>query len=115
MTVKLTGKEWHIFMADEAWWPDGRYFEEEILRREGEGALEDYEGISDTNKLRLAEGSVMIESRTAHMDDCVGTLEAYFKRWRKAQTKTWLVVEVDKGQRNKVVEAAKNVGGKVLE
>jgi len=116
MTVKLTGKEWNEFMADEAWWPDGRYFEDEILMYENGEVLEDYDGIPDTNKLKLDGGEVKDEPSVNPIItvDYIGTVESYFRQWCKVQTRTWLVVEVDKGQRNKVVEAVKAIGGKIV-
>jgi hypothetical protein len=96
MTTKTTGAEYKAFMAcaDPKFWPDGAYYDDADVLVNGAPLGDDdrVEDIDDGAEVRLSGGIVYLDPR----DHDGPSFETHFKRWRKAQTTTHLVVEVDK-------------------
>jgi hypothetical protein len=110
--VKLTGSEWNRFYNDAGAWPDGAWHEDEEITVDGKTAGDDLDlsAVPDGAMLTV-EGGVVYLTEDA---DYGPSLEAHFKRWRKRQTTTVLVVEVPH-EAVKVVRAAiAAAGGKVI-
>lgn len=97
MTAKTTGAEFKRFYGDNEWWPEGVYHDDELILVNGE-AIEDLdalERIPDEAEVRIESGSVMREPREGRvMGEEVMGLDTYFHRWRRAQSKRVVVLEV---------------------
>ena len=108
--VKVTGAEWNRFYSDAEWWPDGAWHEDEDLTVDGEEPPEDFDfaTVPDSAMINLSGGVVYLNVRKEGP-----SLEAYFKRWRKRQTTTVLVVEVPNKAVDSVRAAISAAGGKV--
>jgi hypothetical protein len=112
MTTKTTGAEFKRFYADEIYWPkdDGNtWHEEETVLVNGEVHENDYETIPD-DALVTIEGGIVFGPK---WDENEPSFELYFKRWRKQQTTTTLVVEIDRSKEEYLRMAIKAGGGKV--
>lgn len=108
--VKVTGSEWKRFYADADAWPDGAWHENEEITIDGNAPPEDFDfsAVEDGAKLTLAGGVVFMTGLEEGP-----SLEAYFKRWRKRQATTVLVVEVRHDAAEAVRAAIAAAGGKV--
>lgn len=115
MSVKLTGAEIKAFYADATFWPDGRWHEDESVSIEGidqASGFEDVEDYLDEAKIVL-EGGIVYDERIGHVSE-VCSVESLFKRWRKAQTVSLVMIEVPKDlDAEKLSEALKSIGAKV--
>ena len=109
--VKLTGSEWNRFYFDAEAWPDGAWHEGEEITMDGEmlGDDFDFSAVPDGAMLTVTGGVVYL-SEDANYGP---SLEAHFKRWRKRQTTTVLVVEVPHEGAEAVRAAIAAAGGKV--
>lgn len=108
--VKVTGNEWNRFYADPEAWPDGAWHEDEEITVDGKepGGDFDFSAIPDAATLNLAGGIVYFNGLEEGP-----SLEAHFKRWRKRQTTSVLVVEVPHKAADAVRAAIVAAGGKV--
>lgn len=111
MTVKMTGSEFKRFYNDPKFWPDDVWHEDSEFSVDG---VEYPDGIdegklSDTSVVAISGGVVY----GPQWDGNNPSLEAYFKRWRKAQTFTFFTVECDKAVYEAVKAAIIAAGGKV--
>ena len=108
--VKMTGAEWNRFYADAKSWPDGAWHEDEELTVDGKEPPEDldYSAVPDAAIMTVSGGVVYLDGVEE-----LPSLEAYFKRWRKRQTTTVLVVEVPNKAVDAVRAAISAAGGKV--
>lgn len=119
MAVKTIGAEFKRFYADPKFWPeppnshsDNVWHEDEIVSIDGEPCEEDidYASIADT-------AAVTIEGGIVHGPAIGGeepSFEAYFKRWRKLQTTSVMVVECDVAKLDAVKAAVRSAGGRVV-
>ena len=109
--VKVTGSEWNRFYADKAAWPEGAWHEDEEVTVDGEPPGDDFDfsEVPDSAMLTVAGGIVYLTS-LAHEGP---SLEAHFKRWRKKQTTTVIVVEAPHEAAEAVRAAIAAAGGKV--
>lgn len=84
MTTKTTGAEWKRFYSDKTYWPKQAYHEDEELIVDGEPWTwtDDMMTIADAAKITVSGGVVYLNEN----DKNGPTVEAYFKRWRKAQS-----------------------------
>jgi hypothetical protein len=112
MTTKTTGAEWNAFYADDAYWPDGAWHDDEELTINGT-----VQGLdADLNNLPAA-ADVVINGGVVYMDaeaseDAI-SLETHFKRWRKATNTVLLVCAVPRELETTVRAAIAAAGGKV--
>ena len=109
--VKVTGSEWNRFYADAEAWPDGAWYEDEEITVDGKTAGDDFDlsAVPDGAMLTVKGGVVYLKEDTNEGP----SLEAHFKRWRKRQTTTVLVVEVPHEAAEAVRTAIAAAGGKV--
>ena len=108
--VKVTGSEWKRFYADAEAWPDGAWHEDEDITVDGKTPGDDFDfsAVPDVAMLTVTGGVVYWKDT-----DEGPSLEAHFKRWRKRQTTTVLVVEVPHEAAEAVRAAIAAAGGKV--
>ena len=109
--VKVTGSEWKRFYADKAAWPDGAWHEDEEVTVDGATPGDDFDfsEVQDSAMLTVAGGIVYLTSQAQDGP----SLEGHFKRWRKQQSTTVLVVEVPHEAAEAVRAAISEAGGKV--
>jgi hypothetical protein len=108
---KMTGAEYNAFMHadwDSLLGLTDAYVSGEEVTIDGVDEIDDGQVIADTAKVVIYSGCIMAN------EDVNMSLETCFSRWKKAQTKTTLCVEVP----NESVEAFKtfvaSLKGKVL-
>ena len=120
MTTKLLGAEWKAFFAEP--WPDGWYYEDEIITVNGE-EVDTYEfdpsTVADDAKMTLDGGIIRGDSQTRCTPPMTREgidLEKYFKRWRDRQFWTTCTVGLpkDKVKQKAIKDAIKAAGGKIL-
>lgn len=117
MATKCTGADYKAFMDDKSFWketgePDGyTYHDDEVLIVNGVEADLDFDPMkmSDSDRVTIEGGVVINAAQGPEMP----SLEAYFKRWRKAQTTRYLVVEAPVEKLDEISEALKALGAKV--
>jgi hypothetical protein len=112
MPIKATGAEWKRFYADPAAWPEGAWHEDEEVKVDGVLADDnvDLAEVLDTALLSISGGVVYLHEA----DDEGPTLETHFKRWRKAQSTVFMVVECPTARAEAVATAIRNAGARVL-
>lgn len=111
MAVKMTGAEWNRFYADPEAWPDGRWHDDEEILVDGAYPGDDFD-LSDVR----ADAAMTVRGGIVFMqqgDDDGPSLEAHFRRWRKKQTTTVLVVEVPHEKAEAIRAAIAASGGAV--
>jgi len=110
MSIKTTGAEFKRFYFDDSYWPDGTWHEDEDLDVDGAPIHEDLaiEDIPDTASVKVTGGVVM-----GLPDDSAPSVEAHFKKWRKAQNTTLFVVECAKDKEESVHAAIRAAGGRI--
>ena len=113
MPIKTTGAEFKRFYSDKEWWPKGRWHEGEDVKINGEdvdSTEADLGSVVDTDRLSISGGFVYDDNNDT---DC-GSLESYFRKWRKQQTNIFLSVECPKDRVDAVKAAITAAGGKVI-
>lgn len=111
MATKTTGAEWKRFYQDPAAWPDGWFHEDEEVTVNGvfdENA--DLTEVPD-DAIVVVKGGIIYEGEYANGGKSV---EGHFKKWRKAQTTQFLVVEVHKDKAGELKAVITAAGGKVV-
>ena len=114
MAVTTNGAEFKRFYSDKEFWPDdeGHTWHEDVLFKvDGEPVPDDFDmsNVADTAKVSMEDGIVF----SPKFEGNEPSFETYFKRWRKQQTSTTLVVEVDLAKLDAVKAAIRAAGGKV--
>jgi len=109
--IRITGEEWKRFYADENYWPEGAWHEDEEIIINGETA--DTDTIDLANEVK--DGDIMIVRGGTVFCDQVEpkSLEGNIRKWKKAQNYTMLLVWCPKKNVEAVTEAVKLAGGKV--
>ena len=111
MMVKVTGSEWKRFYGDKETWPEGSWHEDEEITVDGEVPDDDFDlsEIPDSSMLRVSGGTVHLTDQAREGP----SLEAHFKKWRKQQNTTVLVVGVPTECLEAVRSAIAAAGGKI--
>lgn len=104
MSVKMTGAEYKRYMAsdDPAFWPKDSFIDDTEVTVNGDVYDGDDSSIPDAADVVIVEGSYF-----KNYDSDGISLEAHFKRWRKAQSTVALVFDVPKDKEEVVREAVK--------
>lgn len=112
MATKTTGTEWKRFYTDPSAWPEGTWHDDAEITIDGVVAGDDIDlGAVDDGAVMSVSGGVVFLGA----DDRDGpTLEAYFKRWRKAQNTVVLACECPRELVAAVENAIRKAGGKVI-
>jgi hypothetical protein len=99
MTTKTTGAQWKRFYRDEAAWPKGAWHDDEEMTVDGKPAGDvDPMSFADTAVITIAGGIVYLKEA----DQDGPSLEAHFKKWRKAQNSVSLLVDVERADESAV-------------
>ena len=108
--VKSTGMEWKKFYFDEEYWPNGAWHEDAEIKLDGNVCSDevDFMEIADSSVITLSGGVFYPEIHENPLP-----LELHFKRWRKKQKTTVLLVEVPNELAVAVVNSIISSGGKV--
>lgn len=115
MALKTNGAEFKRFYTDAEFWPEGRWHEEVEITIEVNGTTitdhTDYDlgSVPDHAKLTLGGGCVQDEDGNEF-----GTLDAYFRKWRKKQNTTFLLISVPVDKLDAVTAAISAAGAKVV-
>lgn len=117
MSVKTNGAEYKAYINEQSakWWPDGAYMDDSVLNVNGVEIGEDNFDfdpgkLEDSDAVSIIFGSYYISPG----DRDPISLEAHFKRWRKAQTTVRILVEVHKDKLESLRDVIKANSGKVL-
>jgi hypothetical protein len=110
MVVKVIGSEWKRFYADDEAWPAGAWHEGEEITIDGNATPYDFDfsAVPDSATLTVTGGVVYLNGFGKG-----SSLSAHFKRWRKRQKISVLVVEVPHEATDSVRAAIAAAGGKV--
>lgn len=109
--IKTNGAEFRRYLVDDAAWPEGTWHDDEFITVDGvEWVWEaDIESIPDNAILSLTGGVVC-----GLPGDLMPSMESHFKKWRKSQTTTTILVECDLSKLGDVKAAVKVAGGKIV-
>ena len=113
MVTKTTGAEFKRFYSDTEYWPDddgNTFHEDEIVFVNGGEHDGEYENMPDDALVTVVAGIVY----SPKFDCNEPSFEAYFKRWRKAQSSISIVVEIDRSKEEALRAAIKTIGGRIL-
>ena len=107
--IRCTGAEWKAFQEDDAYWPDGSYYEDADLRLNG--VLQD-DGI-DVEEL-APDAVVEFTTGDVFGDEYIDSLVRFFRRWQREQSTVRFVVEIPKNKIAGVLAAVKDADGEVI-
>ena len=108
MTVKATGAEIKAFMKSD--W-DGCWMDDYVFEINGTeiGYGFEEEELNPEDKVKIISGEIYDEEMSL-----VCSLESYFKKWRKKQAETVLVVSAPNDKLEAIKIAIAKAGGKIL-
>ena len=119
MTVKCSGAEYKRFFNDDAYWgvcASHRgvsaigYQDAEVLVDGVDVTYNDVDKIADGAVVEICGGFVVDGLKCEDL----GSLESFFKKWRKKQNTATLIVECDLAKIDAMKAAVKAAGGKVV-
>jgi hypothetical protein len=114
MPVKTTGAEFKRFYNDPEFWKEEMFHEGEVIAIDGVEQEEysvDYNELGDDVRLEVSHGIVYADAQASEE---VGSMEGYFRKWRRKQTTDVFLVEAPKEKLDAIKAAVKAAGGKVL-
>lgn len=108
--IKTTGAEFWRFYNDDAYWPEGAWHEDSVVKVNGQ-VVEDYDEhtIPNDAQVEIDGGVILLDER----GDKSVNFETQFKKWRKAQDTTVLFVDCPNDKLDAIKAAIKAAGGKV--
>lgn len=111
MPVKTTGLEWRKFYSDNSFWPKNSWHDEEHVLVDGAEPGDDFnfDEVADETVLTVSGGVVFLNEDATDGP----SLEAYFRRWKKKQTTSLLIVEVPREAADTMRALIVAAGGKV--
>lgn len=116
MATKASGIEFKRFYNDPQYWPSGSdtYHDDVVFLVNGEELPDDKDPgqVADADVVSIEGGVVMHSPLYAAGKE--PSMESYFKRWRREQNTTTVVVECDRKDLEAVQTAIKAAGGKVV-
>lgn len=104
--IKTTGKEFKRFYNDDSIWPEGSWYDDAEIISDGV-EVDGIHDIPDTAKVVVYGGTVYSGGKEV-------SLETMFKRWKKKQEVTCLLVECKHSFVSDIIEAILSAGGRVL-
>ncbi len=111
MPVKTTGAEFKRYYEDPVAWPSGQWHDCDIIEVDG---VHNEDGVDPGS---LDDGaSVVIRSGYVIGNDgeSIGSLESHFKKWRKNQNTSTLVIECPKEKADEIRALIAKSGAKCL-
>lgn len=109
--VKIIGREWNKFYADESAWPESAWHEDAQITVDGELVDDEFDlsAVPDTSMLTVSGGIVFLDGSVEDI-----SLETHFKRWRKRQTTTVVLVEIPKVDVAEMKSVISKAGWKII-
>lgn len=110
---KVSGVELKRFWADPKVW-DGKYYEDATIFIDGNEIDEDDDPVAyceDSTQVVVIGG--MMRKHDSHTWEGP-SLESTLRVWMKQQVSEFVLVEVAKDRKDKLLEAVKSVGGRVI-
>lgn len=106
--IKMLGREYNDYMGstDPAFWPEGAWCDDEMITVDGQDF--DFTGSVPADARVTLAGGVFFKT---DRDESGSSLEAHFKRWKKAQKTKILTVEFDKSDEEAVRLALGKIKG----
>lgn len=114
--MKMSGADFRTFMAskDPAWWPEGLYIEDELLRVNGvESELDSTDKYKDDDLIEIIGGALAWDSLQNDRDKPPGSLASLARRWLKAQNETRVVIVVPNDRIGELDALLKPLGAKI--
>ncbi len=114
--MKMSGVDFKAFIGskDPAWWPEGLYIEDELLRVNGEEAeLGNTDDYKDTDLIEIVGGALAWDSILKDREMPPGSLKALARRWLKAQNETRVVIAVPNERVDELAALLKAIGARV--
>lgn len=110
MVAKTTGAEFKRFYQDPEFWPADAFHEDVIFKVDGQMQEDgiDVQRLRDESVVTIEGGFVL-----GVFEKNEPSVEAYFKRWKKQQTRTSFLVECEVSKLDAVKAAIKAAGGRV--
>ncbi len=115
MPIKTTGAEFKRFYDDPKFWPEdgGDTYHDDVLFYIDGSVIEDGYDISDVPdgaQVKIEGGTVF----SPNLANCMMNFETYFRRWKKLQTTSVVLVECDVSRVGEMKAAIKKCGAKIL-
>lgn len=92
--MKVQGALWKQFYNDEEYWK-GHYHDDTLITFDGV-EQEDYENPADDAVVKIESGYVYKDGDDFHTSARDVSLASFFRKWKKIQTTTVIVVTVEK-------------------
>lgn len=114
--MKAPGIEFKAFYNDPKYWPEksDTYHEDVVFTLNGDPMPEDFDPgkVADSDMVGF-EGGIIMNS-PLYKEGEGPTIETYFRRWKREQTKTRIVIECDISKVAEIEKAVRAAGGKIL-
>ena len=104
MSIKTTGKEFKAYYSDPVFWPDGRFHDDGRIIVNGDEETDPMEAADDATI--VIDGGTVYDGNYSNEGE---SMQAHFRRWRKAQTVEFVVVEIPKGTSAQLHEFVKTL------
>lgn len=108
MAKNISGKELKAFYADPTFWPDDSYQDDTEFLLNGKVCTELPE-LKDSDVIQI-RGGVFVSDN----DEKVILLQSAFNKWKKTQTRTHLVIELDVSKEAEVRKSLQAMGVKII-
>lgn len=109
MSAKISGAEFKRFFHDDQYWAPASHWDDVLLTINGKPEPDfDVDTLNDADEVKVESGDV-------YFNDSDKTIQVatFFKSWKKAQTESILIVDVDSANKEAVIAAIKAAGGRV--
>lgn len=107
--MKVEGALWKQFYNDEEYWA-GHYHDDVLITFDGV-EQEDYDNPADDSVVKIESGYVYKEGDDFHTSTRDVSLSSFFRKWKKIQTTTVIVVTVDKDYEQSVRDEIDRLDG----
>jgi len=106
--ITLSGKEFKEFMDDDEYWTKDTFLEDDTIIVDNFEVSETffYNNILDTSIVK-ATGSIIFK-------DKVVKLETFIKNWRKKQSTTYIILELEKEKLEECLSILNNFNCKII-
>lgn len=108
MAKNISGKELKAFYADPTFWPDDSYQDDTEFLFNGKVCTELPE-LKDSDVIQIRAGMFVYENDKKYI-----LLQTAFNQWKKKQTMTHLVIELDVSKEAEVRKALLSMGVKII-
>lgn len=108
--IKTTGAEFHSFYNDPEIWGDKVWHEDEQFFINGSDDVfeGDYSDLNDTDQIKITDGVIYFQDYDNHVP-----FETYFKKWRRMNKFSFMIVEIPKETEQELRDFVKSLGGRI--